>query len=637
MIAILRVRFTSNSDPASTWSDDIFSNWMHPAIPFSLANYWWVSGWGQFDLNYKLFPEIVIDDPRPPALIATTASRGPLVDGCIKQAASKLGMTFDDYDVVMIWFAQPTDMFGGQMSSVPVSNGHTKVVPVTVVDLASWFSGCCQELGHSYGFQHELSPTGDEYGSPYSAMSARGDLEFLRPQDARLPDGPRITDPKDGFIGYPPQWIIGPALPAAQLYALDWFRNSPLANTALWDSNGCSPVFTLYALDYARDRRDEKPYPVLAVLNGYSGRHYALELRRKQGFDQGVTPALVVHSFDVDHQGVPSSRVRFEAAAPLPPWSALTPAGDTHFGSHSAPSTDWPFPPAPFTVRFLNTGIDNSSITFQAFQGVWTQLDNNHDSADIVADGPNLYQIHKTGGIWKYTGVPSGWLELDANGDSAKIAASGGNLYQMHRTGRIWKYTGVPHTGWLELDANADTKDIVADGSDLYQIHKTGKIWKYTGVPHTGWIELDSNGDSVKIVASGGNLYQLHRTGRIWKYTGVPHTGWLELDANGDTVDIVADGDHLYQLHKTGKVWIYTGTPHTGWKPLDSNPATRQIAAGGNKLFQLHNTGRIWRFTGSPQWFELDHNSASVKIVAATNQLYQMHNSGEIWALDTYT
>ncbi len=264
----------------------------------------------------------------------------------------------------------------------------------------------------------------------------------------------------------------------------------------------------------------------------------------------------------------------------------------------------------------------------------WLELDNNPATVNIIADSNRLYQLHNTGRIWIYTGVPhTGWQELDNNPATVKIITSGGNLYQLHNSGRIWIYTGTPHTGWLELDNNPATIDIVADGNRLYQLHNSGRIWIYTGVPHTGWQELDNNPATVKIIASGGNLYQLHNSGRIWIYTGTPHTGWLELDNNPATIDIVADGNRLYQLHNSGRIWIYTGVPHSGWQELDNNPATVKIIASGGNLYQLHNSGRIWKYTGIPHtgWSELDNNPATKNIVADGNRLYQLHNTGRIW------
>jgi len=282
--------------------------------------------------------------------------------------------------------------------------------------------------------------------------------------------------------------------------------------------------------------------------------------------------------------------------------------------------------------------IDEMDAQFAAsvypkFTG-WQLLDNNPATAAVVADGPDLYQLHKNGRIWKYTGTPlTGWQELDNNLATKKIAAASGNLYQLHNTGRIWKYVGPPMTGWQELDNNVATVDIVATGNDLYQLHNKGSIWKYTGVPHTGWQELDDNPATRKIVAGGGNLYQLHNSGRIWKHVESPLSGWQELGRSPATANIVAADNELYQLRKNGHIWKYTGAPPHGWRELDHNPATKMLAAANGQLYQLHKTGAIWKFIGQTtiDWQQIDSNSATVSIVAAGNKLYQLHNTGAIW------
>ncbi len=258
-------------------------------------------------------------------------------------------------------------------------------------------------------------------------------------------------------------------------------------------------------------------------------------------------------------------------------------------------------PPEPAPRAFV-TRADGPILHYTGTPGTWETLDTNPATIGIAApDGGGLYQIHKTGRIWQYTGPPvTGWAQLDSNPASVQIAASAEHLYQRHNNGAIWQYAGTPMTGWEQLDNNPATISIAASGALLYQLHKTGKIWQYTGPPITGWIELDSNPATISIAASGGHLYQLHKTGKIWDYTGTPIGGWRELDNNPATVAIVAAGDALYQLHNTGAIWVYTGTPMTGWKQLDGNPSTKQIAASGPHLYQLHNTGIVWEYTGTP-------------------------------------
>ncbi len=70
MIAIFRIRFDTNLNTASVWSDTLFDNWMNPAIPFSLGNFWWESSWGHYDVEvFWIRPDgMVFTNARDPHL-----------------------------------------------------------------------------------------------------------------------------------------------------------------------------------------------------------------------------------------------------------------------------------------------------------------------------------------------------------------------------------------------------------------------------------------------------------------------------------------------------------------------------------------------------------------------------------------
>jgi hypothetical protein len=65
-------------------------------------------------------------------------------------------------------------------------------------------------------------------------------------------------------------------------------------------------------------------------------------------------------------------------------------------------------------------------------------LDNNPQAAAIAA-GDLLYQLHKDGTIWRYTGTPCsgsscpGWQMLDNNPKTTAIAAARAQLFQLHK------------------------------------------------------------------------------------------------------------------------------------------------------------------------------------------------------------
>ena len=58
----------------------------------------------------------------------------------------------DQFDRCIIFFAQPTDLFGGGTHRAP--NG--KMISAAVFDIQSGFDQTCQEVGHTLGLQHEL-------------------------------------------------------------------------------------------------------------------------------------------------------------------------------------------------------------------------------------------------------------------------------------------------------------------------------------------------------------------------------------------------------------------------------------------------------------------------------------------------
>ena len=106
--------------------------------------------------------------------------------------------------------------------------------------------------------------------------------------------------------------------------------------------------------------------------------------------------------------------------------------------------------------------------------------------------------------------VSSGFEQrLDSNSKTIVIAAAGDNLYQLHRDGWIWKYTG--DSSWQRLDNSSKTIAIAAAGDNLYQLHRDGLIWQYTGTPCSGdscpgWQLLDSNSKTIAISNGNGTV-----------------------------------------------------------------------------------------------------------------------------------
>lgn len=396
MIAILRVRFDTNNDPGSVWSNDVFDKWMQPLIPFSLGDFWWSSSKGLFNLDYTIYNPIVMADPRLTAASGNGPQRAALVNGAIKAATAQVSPNWDETDILMIWYAQPTDMFGGGSYSVPLQSGETKNIPATVIDIGSPFDAACQELGHSFGLQHEIDDEGREYACPYSVISARLVTEFLRPADPRLPDGLKILDTHDQFFNKPAARVIGPALAAAQLYQYQAFRDTPQV-VQLPASYAQSPIAVrLYALNYTVTLADTPPVLATFPSNRSDGRVFTVEMRRGGlGYDTAIgnpgrNPAgLVVNSIN------PDGRIRYEGVANL---------------TLAATRTDWHSEAGDFSLRLLDVDTKSEFADFAVFGGVDWKF------------SPTLRQVFSGGDGVIYAVMDNGdllWFRHDGRGDGS--------------------------------------------------------------------------------------------------------------------------------------------------------------------------------------------------------------------------
>ena len=165
---------------------------------------------------------------------------------------------WDLFDQFLICFAQPTDMFGGGPFTLKTRPGSNRsLIKGAVIDISSPFDGICQELGHAFGIEHELDFAGNEYGCPYSVMSASGQgSSFERPVDARLPAGVMPAGKPADFFGpatTDPQRVVGPYIPAVQFYvtAFGPFKH-PDSIVQVPASYAVSPfTFRIEALDAA--------------------------------------------------------------------------------------------------------------------------------------------------------------------------------------------------------------------------------------------------------------------------------------------------------------------------------------------------------------------------------------------------
>ena len=294
MIAFIRARFP-NTPASQEWSDAVAANWMNPAIPFSVAHYWKQSTFQQVDVSCVVFPPVVVNDPRQ----NKSDDRDQLVRAVLVAVDQSAHPNWDQFDRCIIGFAQPTDLFGGGTHKAP--NG--KQIEAAVFDLASGFDQACQEVGHTFGLQHELGAWyydsygnyTNEYGCPYSVMSAASDFSFDREPNPNLPGVQGPTDP---------QRIIGPYVPTAHLY-INQYRavnpagafNHPDSVSYLSTTYESSPVSErLHARDVAIAAWPARRTVLVVVPPIVAGgdTHF-LELRRKDGsYDNGIGNASII-------------------------------------------------------------------------------------------------------------------------------------------------------------------------------------------------------------------------------------------------------------------------------------------------------------------------------------------------------
>jgi hypothetical protein len=353
MIAVVRVRFKGSGSSTTYWPDQLVNNWMQPLRANSIANFWWLSSRGLFDLNYLLFPEVSVDSKAP----ATTAERDPLEGAVIDAVTKAHNPDWSFVDILMCLFEDASGWWGGGTKEAPLPGGGTKPIRLTVIDFNTPFDAACQELGHSFGLDHELrvdskaavAKTGDNYASPYSVMSAQFgstgfNPEYLCPADANLPQGAPSTGAT--FKGQPVLRISGPLLTGAQMLRHPGFRDSPRV-IQLGSEYASQPAkVRLYASNHLQGEGVPSPAPVLVTFpsNRRDGRTYAVELRRGTSY---ITAALNPAPFDYDygigagmgppeglvvHSLNPEGTVRYEGvaavklAADMTDWASL--AGD---------------------------------------------------------------------------------------------------------------------------------------------------------------------------------------------------------------------------------------------------------------------------------------------------------------------
>ncbi len=294
MIAVIRARFPS-TPAGQVWSDAVTANWMDPTIPFSMAHFWRLATFHQVDMSNVIFPPVVVNDPRTSA----ADDRDRLVRAVLDAVEQASHPNWNQFDRCIIFFAQATDLFGGGTHKAP--NGRW--ITAAVFDVLSGFDQTCQEVGHTFGLSHELGAWyidaygnyTNEYGCPYSVMSAAGDFSFDRGPNPLLPG---VLGPTN------PARTVGPYIPTAHLYINQYRAVNPNGVFNHADSVTYVPVtyehtpinVRLYARDVAIGAWPNRRTVLIVVPPIVSGgdTHF-MELRRPDGsYDSGIGNASII-------------------------------------------------------------------------------------------------------------------------------------------------------------------------------------------------------------------------------------------------------------------------------------------------------------------------------------------------------
>lgn len=350
MIAFIRVNFPANPG-ADVWSDALVARWMDPAVQFSLAHFWKATTFQQVDMSYHSFAPVVLADPRhhPP----THEDRNVFVQAVLAEVdrVTEPKPDWKLFSATIIYCPPMHDLFGGGAFKTPDGN----YIPAAVFDELAQFDEVCQEVGHALGLNHEVVYTNgaeQEYGCPYSVMSAKADFAFDR---GLIPDLPGTVPPQQH-----PQRVVGPYVPAAHLFVNtqrpvdpNGIFNQPGSVVQVPATYTTKPHhFTLVARDVAAAAWPLRRPALGVISDGLTW--YFLELRRRGGGYDAEIPHAVVTVLSAQFSGGAWGRLRFLGQLDL-----QAGAGDLDY--HSFKSH--------FVVRVLDSAPDFSEVAVSVAGG----------------------------------------------------------------------------------------------------------------------------------------------------------------------------------------------------------------------------------------------------------------------------
>ncbi|KAL5341879.1 hypothetical protein BJX70DRAFT_357319 [Aspergillus crustosus] len=122
--------------------------------------------------------------------------------------------------------------------------------------------------------------------------------------------------------------------------------------------------------------------------------------------------------------------------------------------------------------------LENGTITNYQGPNNWKTIGASAHNTMITTDKKSLYTLDGSQiEIWD----GSSWTTIDRNASTVQIAAGEAGVFQRHRSGQIWKYTGTGQS-WTRVDGgtteNPDNIQIAVAGA-AYRVNSKGEIYIY--------------------------------------------------------------------------------------------------------------------------------------------------------------
>jgi len=305
-IAILRCKWKDHAHAVPTWPDSAYTGCFLPIRPLGVARYWQDCTFGLLNLEDSVvYPWRVLDLNKPTGFMNRSVVLTNAIECCLDH-----GFPLHQFRcVIVVVIPSAAGVLDGGSQGISTRGGYWSCSLHGEHDEHDFFA---HEAGHVLGFDHAwgrpLIGAPVEYADPYCIMGAQ-----------------------DYGVATDPVWVA-PADPAMPVHADYWHRMAPApsgatlyqyipefsnAGYALELGSGPPDIrhrVHLNALDTGR-----KPC-VAVVWIPDEERKYTVEYRRKQGWDRGVEPAVVIHSIEQTFLAPDQQQLRavYEGRIPVP-------------------------------------------------------------------------------------------------------------------------------------------------------------------------------------------------------------------------------------------------------------------------------------------------------------------------------